>query len=52
MIIGFYVVPWPANAWAKFFVISFTALATTLALYEFVVKRTKLTRFLFGMKPF
>ncbi|HET6713423.1 MAG TPA: acyltransferase family protein [Actinomycetota bacterium] len=34
-----------------FMVVSVGSLLTTVALYELVVKRTNLTRFLFGMKP-
>jgi peptidoglycan/LPS O-acetylase OafA/YrhL len=48
--IGFYVVPWHASALLKFLIISSTAFAITLLLYEVVIKRTRLTRFLFGMK--
>ena len=48
--IGFYVVSWHTSALLKFLIISSTALAITLLLYEVVIKRTRLTRFLFGMK--
>ena len=48
--IGYYVVPWHTSALLKFLIISLTALAITLLLYEVVIKRTRLTRFLFGMK--
>ncbi len=50
VIIGFYVVQWPIGALMKFLTISFLALVTTLLLYEIVIRRTRLTRFLFGMK--
>jgi glucan biosynthesis protein C len=51
VIIAFYVVQWHTSAFLKFLIISFTALATTLLLYEIVVKRIWLLRFCFGMKP-
>ena len=50
VVIGFYVVQWHTNALLKFLIISFTALTITLLLYEIVIKRTRLTRFCFGMK--
>ena len=50
VVIGFYVVQWHTSALLKFSFISLTALAITLLLYETLVKRTRLTRFLFGMK--
>jgi len=48
--IGFYVVQWNTSALLKFLVISLASLAVTLLLYEIVIKRTRLTRLLFGMK--
>jgi len=48
--IGFYVVQWSTSALLKFLVISWASLAVTLFLYEIMIKRTKVTRFLFGMK--
>jgi hypothetical protein len=50
VIIGYYVVQWPIGALMKFLTISFSTLATTLLLYEVVIRRTRLMRFLFGMK--
>ena len=47
---GFYVVPWHISALLKFLIISSTAFIMTLLLYEVVIRRTRLTRFLFGMK--
>jgi hypothetical protein len=41
--------PWPLNA--KFWAIALGMFAITWALYEGVVKRTALTRLLFGLKP-
>ena len=50
VIVAFYVVQWDFSALLKFFVIAMSALIITLLLYEVVIKRTKATRFLFGMK--
>lgn len=49
--IGFYAVQWPVNLWLKFLFIALTAFAATLLLYDICVRRTNITRFLFGMKP-
>ena len=49
-VIGFYVVQWDMPALLKFLLISFSSLAVTLLLYEFAVRRTKLSRWLFGMR--
>jgi hypothetical protein len=51
VVIGFYVVRLHAGALSKFLIISLASLAATLLLYELVVRRTGLTRFLFGMRP-
>jgi hypothetical protein len=50
VIIGFYVVQWPASALVKYMVISLASFAVTLAVYDIGIRRTGLTRFLFGMK--
>ena len=50
VMIGFYVVQWEAPTLAKYPVISFTALVVILVLYDLGVRRTALTRVLFGMK--
>ena len=49
--IGYYVVQWQTAALLKYAVISLAALAVTLLLYEFAVRRTRVTRWLFGMRP-
>ena len=51
VMIGFYVVQWEVPTLAKYLVISFTALVATLVLYDIGVRRTTVTRVLFGMKP-
>ena len=50
VVIGFYVVQWQTGALVKYPVISLTSLAATLALYDVGVRRTAVTRLLFGMK--
>jgi surface polysaccharide O-acyltransferase-like enzyme len=50
-VIGYYVVQWEMAALLKYFVISLSSLAATLLLYEFAVRRTQVTRWLFGMRP-
>ncbi|MBV8886950.1 MAG: acyltransferase family protein [Chroococcidiopsidaceae cyanobacterium CP_BM_RX_35] len=49
--IGFYVVRWSAGVVEKFWVISTTSLIITIVLYELVIRRNNMTRFLFGLKP-
>jgi Acyltransferase family len=48
--IGFYVVQWEIPTLAKYLLISFTSLLAILVLYDLGVRRTALTRVLFGMK--
>ena len=50
IVLGYYVVQWNMAPLPKFLIISLSALAFTLLLYEFVIKRTTVTRFLFGMR--
>lgn len=49
--IGFYVVQWNADALLKFLVIAAGSLIATVGIYDLLVRRTNMTRFLFGMKP-
>jgi glucan biosynthesis protein C len=51
VVIGFYVVQWEVETLVKYLVISFAALLITLLLYDLGVRRTAVTRLLFGMKP-
>jgi len=51
VIIGFYVVQWDIAVAAKYAVIVTLSLASTILAYDLVVRRTAITRFLFGMKP-
>ncbi len=50
-VIGYYVVQWQTTAFLKYAVISLASLAVTLLLYEFAVRRMRVTRWLFGMRP-
>jgi len=50
IIIGFYVVQWWASISVKFATILVLSLIATTLIYDLLVKRTNLTRFLFGMK--
>jgi|GEM_PF-1971404 len=49
VVIGFYAVQWTSNMWARFLIITIVSTLGTLAAYD-IVRRTRLTRFLFGMK--
>ena len=51
VVIGFYVVQWDVNALVKYGVIVLATLGVVLVVYDIGVRRTRLTRFLFGMKP-
>lgn len=50
VVIAFYVVQWQAGIMPKYLAISTASLAVCVLLCE-LIKRTNLTRFLFGMKP-
>jgi len=50
LVIGHYVVQWRLQLTAEFVVLSVLTFAATLGSYELVVKQTRVTRFLFGMK--
>jgi glucan biosynthesis protein C len=49
--IGYYVVKWNLGALSKFAIIAIGALVLSVVLYDLVVRRANLTRFLFGLKP-
>jgi glucan biosynthesis protein C len=50
IVIGYFVVRLDVNLWVKYCVIALVSFAITLLLYDVCVKRTSVTRFLFGMK--
>jgi hypothetical protein len=49
--IGFFVVRWQVGWGVKYLVIVLATLVITLATYDIAVRRTRATRFLFGLKP-
>lgn len=50
VIIACYVLPWNLAPTAAYVLISTATLLTTLALYELLIRRIKVVRWLFGMK--
>jgi peptidoglycan/LPS O-acetylase OafA/YrhL len=50
VIIAYYIVRWNAGALTKFAIIAGASLVVTVVLYDLLVKRTNVTRFLFGMR--
>ena len=51
IIIAFFVVEWGINIGAKYAIIVTSSFIVTVLAYDIIVKRTGITRFLFGMKP-
>jgi peptidoglycan/LPS O-acetylase OafA/YrhL len=51
VIIGFFVVQWAASVAVKYVLILVAAIVVTAALYELLMRRFNVTRFLFGMRP-
>jgi peptidoglycan/LPS O-acetylase OafA/YrhL len=49
--VGYFVVQWSIPAALKFLVIDALSFIVIMALYEFIVRRVNVLRFLFGMKP-
>jgi peptidoglycan/LPS O-acetylase OafA/YrhL len=49
--VAWLIVRWPAPLLIKYFSVVAASFVLTLALYEVLVRRFQLTRFLFGMKP-
>jgi glucan biosynthesis protein C len=50
-IVGYFVIQWPVGIAVKYLVINFVTILMTYAVYEVLVRRTSVTRFLFGMTP-
>ncbi len=50
LIIGFFVVQWPLGIMLKYLIISTSSLVLILAIYELLIRRFRVIRFLFGMK--
>jgi peptidoglycan/LPS O-acetylase OafA/YrhL len=49
-IIGYYVIQWSSGISIKFFIIAIIAFAMIMAIYEILIRRFNLLRFLFGMR--
>ncbi|NDJ17815.1 acyltransferase family protein [Myxacorys almedinensis] len=49
--IAFYVVRWNSGIATKFWIISTASLIVTIGLYELLIRRFNIPRFLFGLKP-
>ena len=50
IVIGFYVVQWNTGVGIKYLTISATSFAVIMVIYEFLIKRVNILRFLFGMR--
>jgi len=50
LLVGAYVVKWGGGVGTKFFMIAVVSMAIIMAIYELVVRRIYILRFLFGMK--
>jgi peptidoglycan/LPS O-acetylase OafA/YrhL len=50
-IVGYFVIQWPVSIAVKFLVINVLTIVATFAVYEVLVRRIGVMRFLFGMKP-
>ncbi len=51
MLVAFFIVQWSMDVNVKYVVIVALTTLLTIAVYEVVVKRLNVLRFLFGMKP-
>lgn len=51
VVIGYFGIRWPVGVLPKFLVIVAASVFATFAIYEIFVRRTNITRFLFGMRP-
>ena len=50
IVIGYYVIQWSAGVALTYLTIVAASFAATAIVYEVIAKRTKVTRFLFGMR--
>jgi hypothetical protein len=51
LIIGFFVLQWSMGIAPKYFIIATTSFIAIMAIYELLVRRINVLRFLFGMRP-
>jgi|GEM_PF-68176 len=49
-IIGYYVIQWSGSVGSKFFIIAIASFTIIMAIYEILIRRFNLLRFLFGIK--
>lgn len=50
VVIGYYLINWQVKVGLKFLLITIATFSICWVLYEFIIRRTKLTRLLFGLK--
>jgi hypothetical protein len=50
LLIGYWVVQWQINALVKYMVIASMSFITIMGLYDIIIKRFQVTRFLIGLK--
>jgi glucans biosynthesis protein C len=50
VVVAYFVLAWPVGGGAQYCLIALVSLAATLLLYDLGVRRSPLTRFLFGLK--
>ena len=51
LLVGWFVIRWNIGILPKYLIIAVVSLPLIMALYELLVRRTNVTRFLFGMRP-
>jgi peptidoglycan/LPS O-acetylase OafA/YrhL len=51
VILGYYIIPWALPFAVKYLLLVALTYAITLAIYDVAVRRSNVTRFLFGMRP-
>ncbi len=51
VILGSFIVGWNLPLWPRFLLLAILTMAVTLAIYEYGVRRTNVTRFIFGLGP-
>jgi hypothetical protein len=50
LVIGFFVIQWRSGILVKYVIISSTSLVLIMAIYQLLIRRFKVIRFLLGMK--
>ncbi len=48
--LGYFIVQWPLPLWGKCLLLMVLSIIAILTIYQFIIRRTSITRFLFGMK--